>query len=79
LLASSRSPSLTWQAPEPELLFDIAESLRDPAGDSARAASGRLTVPAVLAALAAQLGADDHAALRSRVLPADEVPAGSHR
>jgi hypothetical protein len=70
---------LTWQAPEPELLFDIAESQRDAAGDSARAASGRLTVPAVLAALAAQLGTEDHAALRSRILPADEVPAGSRR
>ena len=40
---------------------------------------GRLTVPAVLAALAVQLGTDDHAALRSRILPADEVPARSGR
>jgi hypothetical protein len=42
---------LCWTAPDPQLLFDILDSLDHPESDEAQAAKGRVTVPLVLAEL----------------------------
>jgi hypothetical protein len=42
---------LCWTAPDPQLLFDILDSLGHPECDEAQAAEGRVTVPLVLAQL----------------------------
>jgi hypothetical protein len=50
----SSSP-ITWSAPEPELLFAVTESLREPAEDVTRADAGELTVTMIIDEVGRQL------------------------
>jgi len=57
----THSAPVTWLAPDPELLFDVVDSLRDPTGDEHRAADGLVTVSLIADALVQHHGiaADD--------------------
>lgn len=51
-----RSSPVSWRAPDPELLFDIVDSLGHLDGDAARAEAGEITVTLVARELAPLLG-----------------------
>jgi hypothetical protein len=51
-----RSLPLSWRAPDPSLLFDLAESMADPGRDDELAASGGVTQSLVMEALGELLG-----------------------
>jgi hypothetical protein len=50
-----RSSPLSWRAPDPSLLFDLAESMADPDRDDELAASGSVTQSLVMEALGEML------------------------
>lgn len=65
------SSPITWSAPEPELLFAVTESLREPAEDAMRAEAGELTVTMVIDEVArhlADLPGIDHDTLTKQLL-----------
>jgi hypothetical protein len=51
-----RSSPVSWKAPDPQLLFDIVDSLGHLDGDAARAEAGEITVTLVAEALAPLIG-----------------------
>lgn len=51
-----RSSPLAWRAPDPSVLFDLAESMADPSRDDELAASGSVTQSLVVEALGEMLG-----------------------
>lgn len=52
------SAPLAWTAPEPELLFEVMDSLRSPADAAALAAAGGITADLVVDAVRQKLGRD---------------------
>lgn len=63
----SRSSPLSISAPEPQIMFDIAESLQHPQRDGQYAAEGKVTVTAVLDELTRLLGDSAPADLREQL------------
>lgn len=63
----TRSSPLSLSAPEPQLAFDIAESLLHVTRDEEYMAEGKTTVTAVIAEVARQLGDDAPADLREQL------------
>lgn len=63
----ARSSPLSLSAPEPQITFDIAESLRRPDKDAQYAAEGKTTVTAVIAEIAGHLGDDAPPDLREQL------------
>ena len=51
-----RSSPLAWRAPDPSLVFDVAESMANPGRDDELAASGSVTQSLVMEALGEMLG-----------------------
>jgi hypothetical protein len=54
----ANSSPLSWMAPDPQLLFDVVDSVAAADGDAARADEGKLTVTLVAAELARLMGTD---------------------
>ncbi len=64
----ARSTPLQVSAPEPQIMFDLIESLRRDGRDEELAAAGKVTMTAVLEEVARRLGGDVPDDLRDRLL-----------
>lgn len=71
----TRFRPLSISAPEPQIAFDLVESLADPGQDERLATEGKVTLTAVLEEVSRRLGEETPDALRQRILaPLDEQP-----